>query len=87
MGKYEKLLVKILRGNTDKNIDFEELINLMERLGFSFRITGSHNIFYRDSVEEIINLQPKGKSAKAYQVKQVREIIQTYQLDIQDNES
>ena len=87
MGKYEKLLVKILRGNADKNIDFEELINLMERLGFSFRITGGHHIFYRDSVEEIINLQPKGKSAKAYQVKQVREIIQTYQLDIQDNES
>ena len=56
MGKYKKLLVKILRGNADKNIDFEELVNLMERLGFSFRITGSHHIFYRESVEEIINL-------------------------------
>lgn len=34
MGKYEKLLIKILRGTSDKNIDFEEFRNLLLRLGF-----------------------------------------------------
>jgi hypothetical protein len=29
---------------------------------------------------EIINLQPRGSQAKAYQVKQVRGLILTYQL-------
>lgn len=33
-------------------------------------------------MDEIINMQPRGSQAKAYQVKQVRDIIVKYQLEI-----
>jgi hypothetical protein len=46
----------------------------------SWRVRGDHHIFTRENVEEIINLQPVGSKAKRYQVRQVREIIQTYGL-------
>ena len=35
-------------------------------------------IYTKDGVEEIVNLQPKGSKAKAYQVKQVRQMILKY---------
>lgn len=80
MGKYSKLLQKILVGSSDTNIDFSALCQLMVRLGFRERIKGSHRIFWRDGVDEIVNLQPIGNAAKAYQVKQVRTVLLKYQL-------
>jgi len=53
---------------------------LLRRLGFDERIRGSHHIFTRESVEEILNLQPRGAKAKPYQVKQVRNVILKYKL-------
>ena len=50
------------------------------RRGFAERIRGSHHIFSKEGVEEILNLQPKGGKAKAYQVKQVRHVILKYKL-------
>jgi hypothetical protein len=49
-------------------------------LGFNERIRGSHHIFTKDGIDEILNLQPKGSKAKSYQVKQVRNIILNYRL-------
>jgi len=43
---------------------------------------GSHIIFFKEGVPEIINLQSKGGKAKAYQVKQVRDLILKYQLEL-----
>jgi len=48
--------------------------------GFEERVRGSHHIFVKDGVEELITLQRDGKSAKPYQVKQVRRIILRYGL-------
>jgi hypothetical protein len=42
----------------------------------------SEVIFFKAGIEEILNLQPKGSQAKSYQVKQVRELIVKYQLEI-----
>jgi hypothetical protein len=36
--------------------------------------------FFQNDVDEILNLQPVGHLAKAYQVKQVREVLLKYQL-------
>jgi len=70
MSKYEKLLLKILSGTSDNNIGFDELRNFLITLGFTERTTGgSHRIFYRDGIEEIINIQPNRGQAKPYQVK------------------
>jgi len=41
---------------------------------------GSHHIYYKEGIVEIINIQPKGNKAKDYQVKQVRNIILKYKL-------
>jgi hypothetical protein len=49
-------------------------------LGFEERVRGSHHIFTKDGVEEILNLQPKDAKAKPYQVKQVRAVILKYRL-------
>jgi predicted RNA binding protein YcfA (HicA-like mRNA interferase family) len=80
MGKYSKLRNKILSGSSDTNIDFSVICQLLLRLGFEERVRGSHHIFTRDGVEEILNLQPKGSKAKPYQVKQVRSILIKYRL-------
>lgn len=80
MGKYSKLRQKILAGSADSNIEFEPLCKLLSRLEFEERVKGDHHIFTRDGIEEIINLQPKGKMAKPYQVRQVRGILVKYRL-------
>ncbi len=75
MGEYEKLLSKILRGSSDANIAFDDLCQLLRRLGFEERISGSHHNFRRAGVPEKINLQEDQSLAKAYQVKQVRAVL------------
>jgi len=80
MSKHDRLLRRILRGASDANIPFEELRQLLNYLGFRERVRGSHHIFTREHVEEILNLQPKGAMAKPYQVKQVRHVILKYKL-------
>ena len=80
MSKYEKLLIKLLSGTYDSNVSFKDLCWLLMQLGFDERIKGSHHIYTRDGVEEIINIQSKGNKAKPYQVKQVRKIIVKYKL-------
>lgn len=80
MSKHEKLLIQILRGTSDANIPFVGLCSLLEHIGFEMRIKGSHHIFTKDGVEEILNLQPKGGRSKPYQVKQVRSVIVKYKL-------
>ncbi len=80
MGKYEKLLFQILRGLSDQNVEFEDLCVLLVKLGFERRTRGSHLIFRRSGVVEMINLQNDGAKAKAYQVRQVRAVILKYRL-------
>ncbi len=86
MSKFDKILQKILNGLSDQNIDFDGFLNLLISLGFEYRHKGSHHILTRKGVEEIINIQPKNGKAKAYQVKQVRELIIKYMLNSSDNE-
>ena len=80
MSSFRKSLLKILQGNADANVRFSELCQCLDRFGFTMRIKGSHHIFYREDIEEILNLQPSGGNAKPYQVKQVRNVIIKYRL-------
>ena len=84
MGKYRKLLNQILIGSSDANIEFQSLCTFLEKMGFKRRIKGDHHIFYKDDIEEIINIQPKGNKAKPYQVKQIRNIILKYNMGDSD---
>ena len=81
MSKIDKLLLKILSGTSDNNIGFDELRTLLLALELVERTTsGSHRIFTKENITEIINIQPNGAKAKVYQVKQVRAIIVKYKL-------
>ncbi|OVE79584.1 toxin HicA [bacterium I07] len=80
MTKYDKLLFKILSGGSDTNIDFNDLLSLLKNLDFEERIRGSHHIFFKEGIDEILNLQSKENKAKPYQVKQVRNVIIKYKL-------
>jgi len=75
-----KVLDQILSGRSDANVGFNDLLGVLRGLNFEERIRGSHHIFARQGVTEIINLQPKGAKAKAYQVRQVRNVILKYRL-------
>jgi hypothetical protein len=80
--RQEKILRRVLSGTADAAIRFDELCALLRRLGFGERQRGgSHHVFFREGVAEILNLQPRaGGEAKPYQVRQVREVILNYGL-------
>jgi hypothetical protein len=80
MGRPETVLTRVLSGTSDANVAFSDLLKLLQRLGFTERVRGSHHIFWKEGVEEILNLQPRGSKAKPYQVKQVRSVILKYKL-------
>jgi hypothetical protein len=84
MRKQDTLVLRILSGVADFNIPFEDLRWLLLNLGFEERIRSSHHIFVKAGIEEIINLQPLGSRAKAYQVRQVRSLMLRYKLGIPD---
>jgi hypothetical protein len=75
MSRPDKTLAKVLRGTADASLSFADLRGLLHHLGFDERVKGSHHIFTRDGVDEILNLQPKAGKAKPYQVRQVRDVI------------
>ena len=80
MGKYDRLLQRILSGRADASIPFSDLCHLLKRFGFDERTSGSHHLFRKSGVEDMVNLQKDGNEAKPYQVKQVRQIILKYKL-------
>ena len=84
MSRINNIREKILLGGSDANINFADLGHLLRSLGFDERVRGSHHIFVRTGIEEIINIQPKGNKAKPYQVKQVRNMMLKYRLGISD---
>ena len=81
MTSVQRVLARVVSATSDRNIRFEDLRSLLLALRFEERVRGSHHIFVRSSVTEIINLQPReGGLAKPYQVRQVRDLIVKYGL-------
>jgi predicted RNA binding protein YcfA (HicA-like mRNA interferase family) len=80
-----KLLEKILSGS--KNIKFHDFIKLVIGFGFHLdRIKGSHHIYKKEGVEELINLQNVNNEIKTYQVKQFLALVEKYNLELGDEE-
>ena len=77
----DRLLIQILRGGSDSNIPFKSLCHLLEKMGFDVRIHGDHHIFTKEGIIEILNLQPRGSKAKAYQVKMEKYEVIIYWSD------
>jgi predicted RNA binding protein YcfA (HicA-like mRNA interferase family) len=77
MGKQEKLLEQLANPAQDANWNFHDLTGLLQRLDWEMRVRGSHHFFRKTGVRDIVNLQPAGSKAKSYQVRQVRNVLQS----------
>lgn len=82
MTTIEKFINQILNGRSDKNINFKDIRNLLLNLGFEERVWGSHHLFRKEGIAEKVSIQKDGNKAKAYQVKQIRNILLKYKLGI-----
>ncbi len=77
-----KLLRKILAG--PNNIQFVEMANLIEGFGFILsRISGSHHIFERPDIPELVNIQNAKGQAKPYQIRQFLKLVEKYNLQLE----
>jgi predicted RNA binding protein YcfA (HicA-like mRNA interferase family) len=83
--KPARLLTRILAGNV-ANISLTDLIGLLAALGFTeIGGKGSHRVFARPGVTELVNLQEDGRQAKPYQVRQIAALIRRYSLELEDD--
>lgn len=79
----KKLLLKLL--SNSKNIKFDEFVRLVGSFGFYLvRVSGSHHIFKRDGISEMVNIQNVNGEAKPYQIKQFLSIVEKYGLEIRE---
>ena len=82
MASPKKTLESVKRGGGV--IPFRDLQRLLEKLGFRLsRISGSHHIYVHPSVTRPMNIQPVGKDAKPYQVRQLGDIIEEFGLKLE----
>ena len=80
MAKDRKLYERITRNPL--NVRFDELCKLAQGFGFMLKGgKGSHRIYTRKGVAEMMNFQNVDGNAKPYQVKQFLKIISKYKLD------
>ena len=71
-------------GSVPADRRFGELRALMRCPGFEERVRGSHHLFDKEGVAEVVNLQSQGGHAEPYQVSRVRRLILKYRLGASD---
>ncbi|MGH7976397.1 MAG: type II toxin-antitoxin system HicA family toxin [Limisphaerales bacterium] len=77
----QKLLEKAI--NSPQNLRFAEAVKLAGAFGFKLdRVRGSHHILKRGGISELLNFQNVGGKVKPYQIKQMLEIVETYNLTL-----
>lgn len=80
------LLGRLAEGRFN-NVDFRDLVNLVQTLGFELdRTRGSHQIFVHGVVRCRLNLQPNGSQAKPYQMRQLLALIEEWGLRLEDTQ-
>ena len=58
MGKIDKLIEKLMSGNSDNNYDFNDLRKVIEHFGFKYRNKGtSYFVYSRNDIYDRINIQ------------------------------
>lgn len=83
--RLEQLLEQVLQGRG--SIGFQEFESLIEALGFGLnRQRGSHRIYTHPKLDRPFPVQPDGKDAKRYQIRQLRDMIRKYRLMLEPNE-
>jgi len=81
----KKVLAKVLKA--PNNVRFVEMVSLVEAFGFRLsRVSGSHHIFTRPMVPELVNLQEVKGQAKPYQIRQFLRLVERYNLTLGEEE-
>lgn len=82
MTRSAKLYEQMLRVKRGK---FADLQRLLIAHGFRLdRVRGSHEVYRRDDVPEHITIQPNGKEAMDYQIREFLRIVREYQISMDD---
>ena len=64
---------------------FGDFVGLIEAYGFELsRVTGSHHIFKHPDISELVNVQNVKGQSKPYQVRQFLQLIERYNLSLED---
>ncbi len=83
MTQLDKLFARLL-ANSRHAISFREFERLLLAFGFELaRTTGSHRIYVHPNLMRPFPVQPDGKDAKRYQVREFLELIEEHSLYMQ----
>lgn len=85
MSKTGKLFDKVK--NNPQDVRFDEICKLAEVFGFKYKGgKGSHKVYSRKGITEILNFQNVRDKAKPYQVRQFLKIIEEHNLTIKEGQ-
>lgn len=80
MVKPAKLYTALL-ASSSRTVTFRDFERLLEAFGFQVaRTVGSHRQYVHSKVPRPFPVQPDGKDAKRYQVREFLELVETYGL-------
>ena len=81
MAKPDKVFERVMEGRGATS--FRDFERLLFALGFTHdRTSGSHRIYVHPRVSRPLSVQPRGKDAKPYQVRQLRAMIEEFDLSL-----
>jgi predicted RNA binding protein YcfA (HicA-like mRNA interferase family) len=84
--KPDDLLRRLVQGEL-ANVRFADAQRLAEALGFELdRVRGSHHIYRHPGIGERINLQARGGQAKAYQLRQLLNLVERHALRLKEDD-
>lgn len=76
-------LFALLSESTNRTVAFRDFIALLEAFGFQHvRTSGSHRQYVHPKLLRPFPVQPEGKDAKRYQVREFLELVEEYGLYI-----
>lgn len=80
MTKPDKLYQQLL-SSTSRSISFRDFERLLRAFGFELdRTVGSHRQYVHPAIPRAFPVQPDGKDAKRYQVREFLELVERYAL-------
>ena len=84
MTKPAKLYALLLQ-STDRSVGFRDFLAMVEAFGFEhIRTKGSHRSYAHSECNALLVVQPKGKDAKRYQVREFLGIVEDNGLTLDD---
>ena len=80
MTRIDKLYASVL-ASPGQIVAFQDFVALIESFGFRHvRTKGSHRSYTHPRCPRLLVIQPKGKDAKRYQVREFLDMIEEYRL-------